>query len=113
MRADALAQVATLADVERQRVQSVEQIDAGRLRQRIERVGGELRRQARGFEHALCGLGDRVGREIAVERLHERPQDARVAKRAMAMPSTGQRVALDHAIEVVPRRRRETAAATA
>ncbi len=84
MRADALAQVAALADVERQRIEAVEEVDAGRLGQRVDRVGRELRRQARRPQHAPRGLLDRLGRKVAVERLHERPEHARVAERAMA-----------------------------
>ena len=38
MRADALAQIRALADVERQRVEAVEEIDARRLGQRVERI---------------------------------------------------------------------------
>src|SRR5438552_10528974 len=102
MCADALTQIAALADVQGKRVQSVEQIDAGRFGQRVERVGRELRRQARDSQHALGGLGDHLRREVAVEHLHECPQHTRIAQRAMPAVDR-QRVALDHAVEVVSR----------
>ena len=84
MRADALAQILALADVERQRIEPVEQVDARRFRHRVQRVGRQLRRQAGRSQHAPGGGLDRLRRQIAIERLHERPQHARVAQRAVA-----------------------------
>ena len=102
VRADALAQVDALADVERQRVVAVEEIDAGRFGQRVERVRRELRRQARDAQDALDGAID-VARAatFAIEHLHERPERARVAERAMPI-GDGEPMARDHRIESVP-----------
>ncbi len=85
MRADALAEVDTLPDVERQRVQAVEAVHARGFRNRIESVRRELRRKARRLERAANRGFDVVERPVAIDRLHERPQDARVAERAVTM----------------------------
>src|SRR6476660_6390544 len=102
MRADALAQVRALADVERQCIEPVEKINAGRFRQRVDRIGGELGRQTRRPEDTPGSLLDRVGGEIAVERAYERPEHPGIAERAMP-PVEWKPVAGDHAVQVVPR----------
>ncbi len=102
VRADPLAQIRALSDVEGQRVEAVEEVDARRFGQAVEDVGCELRWQARRLQHALGGGFDRLRGEVAVERLHERPQHARVAQ--CAVPSgDGQCMPRDDAVEIVPR----------
>ncbi len=81
MRAHALPQIRALADVEGQRIEAVEKIDARGLGQRIERIRRELRWQARRSQDALRRRFDRLRREVAIERLHEVPEHASVAER--------------------------------
>ena len=58
VRADALAQVDALADVDRQVVHAVEAIHAGAFGQSLQRLGRQLRRKARDLEQALHRLLD-------------------------------------------------------
>ena len=102
MRADALAQIAALADIERKRIQAVEQIDAGRLRQRVERIGRELRRQAGNPEHALAQPPRSRPRRCRGRAPATNAHSARASPSARWRPSIGKRVALDHAVEIVP-----------
>src|SRR5207237_2292810 len=73
-----------LADVERHAVDAVEAIDAGALGQSFERVGRELRRQARNLEEPAHHRRDLLRIAIAIDRLHETPDGARVAQGRMA-----------------------------
>ena len=100
MRGDPFAQVDALADVERQGIVAVEKVDAGRLRQLVERIGSKLRRQARDAQDALSRRLDRCRIEIAIEHLHECPNGACVAQRTMTI-GNGQAVARNHGIEAV------------
>ena len=100
VRRDAIAHIDTLADIERQRVLAVKQVDAGRFRQRIERVFGQLRRQARDAQRLLCGDLNRVGLKVAIQRLHKFPNRPRVGERAMAI-GHWKVVAFDQGVEVV------------
>src|SRR6516225_5315518 len=102
MCAYAFAEIRALPDVERQRVEPVEEIDAGRLREDVDRVRSELRRQARRAQHAAGGLLDRLRGEIAVQRANERPQHASIAERTVS-PIDREPVAGDHAVEAVTR----------
>ena len=113
MRGDALAQIDALADVERQRIVAVEEIDAGRSRASASSASGGSCGGRLGMRRMRSRRGlDRVGLEVAVQALHERPQRARVAERAMALRHVDA-VARDHRIEAVPIRFAETGGATA
>ncbi len=112
VRADAVAQVHALADVDRQLVHAVEAVDAGPFGQSLERVGSELRRKARRLEEPAHRGRDLLDVALAVDRLHEAPDRARVAERGMAAGSRGggrsdrflQPVPRDHRVQPVPHR---------
>ena len=100
MRRDTLAQIDALADVERQRVETVEAINAGRLGDRVQRIRRKLRRQARDAQDALNGGIDVIARPVAIDDLRESPEGARIAQCAMPIADR-QRMALDQGIEIM------------
>ena len=102
MGANPIAQVPALADVQRQRVVAVEQINPGPLGHGIEDVRRKLGRKAGDPENAPDRRLDPVRRHRRVECLDELPQRLRVAQGAMAR-SDREPVALDHRIEAVRR----------
>ena len=102
MGTDAIAQVDALADVDRKVVHAVETIDAGAFGQSLERVGCELRRQARDLEEPLHRGLDLVGFALAVEHLDEAPHRARIAQRGMA-PGAHRAVRRDRVLQPVTR----------
>src|SRR4051794_27822026 len=102
MRRDAFAQVDALPDVERQRVQAVEAVDARAFGDVLERVGRELRRQARRLENARNRGIDLVGGTRAIKHLHELPQEACVAESPVPIGAI-ELMTLDKAVEVVAR----------
>src|SRR5208283_3449717 len=95
--------------VERQRVEPVEAVGPRRLGYRVERVGGQLRRQARRLENAGDRGIDGLRRLVAVDRLQELPEDARIAQRAVTVGGS-ERMARDERVEIVPGRLRIEAA---
>ena len=69
VRGYALAEIDALADVDGQRIVAEEAIYARRFGNRVEAIGWKLRRQARNSQNAPDGILDRVGRNLAIQRL--------------------------------------------
>ena len=95
MRCYAFAQIDALADVERHRIEPVEAIDARRLRDRVQRVCGKVRRKARRpknpGDRGVDFVGSWRSRYSACTNSH---RIARVAECSMAF-TRGQAVTLD------------------
>ncbi len=74
----ALAQVDALADVQRRRIESIEAVDARRVRDRVQRVRGKVRRKAWRSQNPGYRPVDLVGGVIPIQSLYQLPEDARV-----------------------------------
>src|SRR5258708_36875873 len=100
MRRDTPAQIDALADVQRQRVQAIEPIDPRCFGNGVQRIRGKLRWQAGDLEDASDGGLDLGCRFVAIERLHESPEDAGITERAVAVAAR-QGMARDDRVEVM------------
>ncbi len=89
VRADAVAQVDALADVDRQVVHAVEAVHARAFRKPFEGIRRQLWRQAGDLEQALRRRGNLVDVTLAIEHLHEAPDRARVAQRRVTPRARG------------------------
>src|SRR5689334_15423863 len=96
----ARAHRAALADVERRAAFAVEEINAGRLRDGIDRGALELRRQHRLLRHLARSDRQHFIAMLLCRVLQELPDRLRVRQRAMAR-FTGDAVPLDQAVEIV------------
>ncbi len=100
MRCHPVAQIDALADIQRHRVFAVEQVHTGRLGQRVQNVGRQLRRQARDPEDALDDGCDDLGGHFAIQRLDEGPDGAGISECAMPVRD-GERMARHDGIEAM------------
>ena len=98
--AHARAQADTLADVERQVVLAIEQVDPRRVGNQVERLGADVGRQA-GLLHRLDRrLLHHIRTVLAPHQLHEIPQHAGIAERTVARVA-GQAMARQNGIQAV------------